>query len=386
MHKKRVLPMNLFAKKSLPIILSLLFTVFFVHCTQDTAGETSEEIIPVEVFPAQTQTIYNSLELVGDITADQNVRIFSKVSDRIVRFHVDMGDYVNEGDLIAEVENSTIRSQVNQAESNLQQAQSQLRNLENEFARMEMLLRENAVSQQQYDATETQLEATRAQVRALREGLNQAESRLADSYIRSPLNGLIGQRFVEQGDMVSPQSPVVTVVKMDTVKVIVNVIERYVPQVSIGLEAIISVDALQDTTFHGTVSKISPVIDPMTRMVTTEIRIPNPDLLLKPGMFSNVELLLESKPNAVVIPKYAIMQRTEIQRNQLGEQEIIRDSYVYIAENDIARSRPVTTGIEREGLVEITSGLNPGDPVVLLGQNQLQDSSRISIESEETQI
>ncbi|HKJ66477.1 MAG TPA: efflux RND transporter periplasmic adaptor subunit [bacterium] len=370
------------------IIIASALMFISIQCSRDTAGEevTSEEVVPVELIPVRTQTMYNSINLVGDINADQEVRIFSKIADRIIRFDVDMGDRVQKGSLIAIVENSSIRSQVNQAESNLEQARSQLENLKSEFNRMQQLLREDAVSQQQYDATKTQLEATQAQVKALQEGLNQAQTRLEDSYIRSPLNGLIGEKFLEEGDMVSPQTPVVTVVKMDSVRAIVNVIERYVPEIRTGVPADIRVNSLPDTTFRGAVSKVSPVIDPVSRMVRTEIRIPNPDLLLRPGMFAEVELLLETRNDALVIPKYAILQKTELQRNQLGQQEIVRENHVYVVKNNLAHYRTVETGFELEGLVEIRAGLSPGDSVVLLGQNNLQDSTRVNVVQKEDRI
>lgn len=358
-----------------------LLLVGLIQCSGQSAGEeaATEEIIPVEIYRVHEKTMYQTWDLLGDVKGAQEVRIFSKVPDRIVRFDVAMGDRVKEGSLIAVIENSSIQSRVNQVQANLEQAQSQLTNLENEFKRMEQLLKENAVSQQQYDATKTQMEATRAQVRGLREALKQAKTQLADSYIRSPLNGFIGQKFLEQGDMASPQSPVVTVVKMDTVKVLVDVIERYATHIQAGIPADITVNSLPDTAFRGVVSRVSPVINPASRMIETEIRIPNPEYLLRPGMFAEVSLLLNTRENALVVPKYAILQKTELTRDQLGQQQITRQNYVYTVQNDRARYRPVETGLEQEGLVEIRSGLQLDEPVVLLGQQSLEDSTKVRV-------
>lgn len=371
----------MFRKTLLFSLVTGLLLVGLIQCSGQSAGEeaTAEDVIPVEVYRVHGKTMHQTLDLLGDVMGDQHVRIFSKVADRIVRFEVSMGDRVQEGSLIAVIENSGIQSRVNQVQANLEQAQSQLSNLENEFKRMEQLLKENAVSQQQYDATKTQLEATQAQVRGLREALKQAKTQLAESYIRSPLDGFIGQKFLEQGDMASPQSPVVTVVKMDTVRVLVDVIERYAPSINPGIPADISVNSLPDTAFRGVVSRVSPVINPTSRMIETEIRIPNPGYLLRPGMFAEVSLLLATHENALVVPKYAILQKTELNRDQLGQQQITRQSYVYTIQNDRARYQPVDTGIEQEGLVEIRSGLQLDDPVVLLGQQSLEDSTRVRV-------
>ncbi|MCF7805622.1 MAG: efflux RND transporter periplasmic adaptor subunit [Candidatus Marinimicrobia bacterium] len=368
------------------LLLSLLLMTFMVNCSEDTSGETAEEeVVAVEVFPVQRMEVHRTLNLLGDIHAKQSVRVFSKVPDRIMKFHVDMGDTVTQDQLIAEIQNESIRSRVKQVEANLAQALSQLDNLENEFQRMQRLYKEDAVSQQQYDGTKTQLEATRAQVRSLQEGLNQAKTQLEESYIRSPLNGLIGQRFLEVGDMAS-QTPVVSVVQMDTVKVLVNVIERHAPEIRVGLQAQTTVNGLPDTVFYGTVTKVSPVIDPMSRMVRTEIEIPNSDYLLRPGMFAEVKILLETRPNALVIPKYAILQKTEMARGADGQQRITRENHVYTIQNDMAQYRTIEIGIEEEGMVEVTSGLRENDPVVLLGQNNLQDSTRVRVVEEDQVI
>jgi len=378
----------MFRKTLLFSLVTGLLLVGLIQCSGQSAGEeaATEEIIPVEIYRVHEKTMHQTLDLLGDIKGDQEIRIFSKVADRIVRFNVAMGDRVQEGSLIAVIENSSIQSRVNQVQANLEQAQSQLSNLENEFKRMEQLLKENAVSQQQYDATKTQMEATRAQVRGLREALKQAKTQLADSYIRSPLAGFIGQKFLEQGDMASPQSPVVTVVKMDTVKVLVNVVERYASHIRSGIPADITVNSLPDTAFRGVISRVSPVIDPASRMIETEIRIPNPDNLLKPGMFAEVSLLLNTRQNALVVPKYAILQKTELIRDQLGQQQVTRQNYVYTVANDQARYRPVETGIEHEGLVEIRSGLHLNDPVVLLGQQSLEDSTKVRVVQREGEV
>ena len=373
-------------------ILSILMVVTlltgFQQCSKDSSGEPldAEETIAVETIPVSVKEMHESLDLLGDVQANQEIRVFSKIPDRIVRFAVDMGDPVKKGDLIAVVENSNLQAGVNQMEANLDQANSQLANLENEFRRMEELLNENAVSQQQYDGVKTQLEATKAQVRGLEEALKQTKTQMGDSYIRSPLNGIIGQRFLEEGDMASPQLPVVTVVQMDSVKVMVNVVEKYIAGIQPGLSALIDVKGLSDTTFTGKVTKVSPVVDPMSRMVETEIMIANPGRLLRPGMFAEVRLLLNTKPDAMVLPKYAVMQKTELERDISGQQQIIRKSHVFLIENERAHYTEIQTGIEEEGLVEVVSGLNPGDQVVLLGQNNLRDSVLVTIASREEAI
>lgn len=375
-------------KKIIILLLPMMVIASLLSCSNDSAGEEAsvEEVVAVELFTAKHGTVHRSLNLLGNVKGKQEVRIFSKIPDRITSMNVEMGDSVRKGDLLAVVQNNSLKSRVKQVQANLEQAQAQQDNLENEYQRISRLYNENAVSQQQYDGTKTQLEATRAQVRSLQEALNQAKSQLGDTYIRSPLNGIVGQRFLEEGDMAAGQMPVVTVVQMDTVKVAVNIVERYANDVRTGLESVITVKALPDTSFKGTVSKISPVIDPLSRMIAAEIRIPNPNSLLRPGMFAEVTIYLETRENTITIPKYAVLQKTELVQDELGRQQILRENHVYTVDNDRAYYRTIETGIEEEGLVEVTSGLSSGEKVVLIGQSNLEDSSKVRIVEKEGRI
>ena len=128
------------------------------------------------------------------------------------------------------------------------------------------------------------------------------------------------------------------------------------------------------------------MIDPLSRLVAAEIQIPNPNYLLRPGMFAEVTIFVETLENALTIPKYAVLQKTELVQDELGRQQILRESHVYTVKNDRAYYRTIETGIEEEGLVEVTSGLSPGEQVVLIGQNNLEDSSKVRIVPREARI
>jgi len=362
------------------VLLSVMLTGLW-SCSQNSASQeqTQEEQIPVEVIPVERGTIQRTLNLYGDVQAKQQVRVFSKISDRITRLQVDMGDRVQKGDLLAVVENSTLRSRVDQMEANLEQAQSQLENLKREYQRLQELYAEDAVSQQQFDQTRTQLESTRAQVRSLEASLRQVRTQLDESYLRSPIDGIIGDRFLDQGDMITPQSPVVTVVQMDTIEVVVNVIERYTPEITIGLPVEITVNALPDTVFRGYVNKVSPVVDPMARMITVEVEIPNAGRVLRPGMFAEVSIILDSHENVLTVPKYAVLHQTKLQRTASGRRDVIRNYHVFTIQDGRARMRSITTGIEDPSEMEVLSGLNEGDSLVIQGHNALEDSTKVNV-------
>jgi len=369
-------------RKSIVLLITLLLLLGMYTCSGDSSAKdqtAAEDIVSVQTTPVQQKNMRQVLNLLGNVKAEQEVRIFSKIPDRITAISADMGDKVQSGDLLAEIENTKIRSQVNQMKANLQQAQSQLDNLEREFKRSKNLLEQNAMSQQQFDQTKTQMEAARSQVKSLQEGLKQAKSQLEDCFIRSPISGIVGQRFLDAGDMASMQQPLFTVVQMDTVKVIVNIPEKYAGMMKKGLTALVDVAAFKDTSFTGYVSKISPVVDPVTRMLTVEILVPNAKMKLRAGMFAEVRVILAVHKNAMAIPQYAILQKTEVKVLQSGEQKISRDEHVYVVRKDRAYYQSIQTGFQDGNLTEVVSGLNPTDQVVLLGQNNLQDSTKVHV-------
>lgn len=182
--------------------------------------------------------------------------------------------------------------------------------------------------------------------------------------VESPLSGVIGRVYVDKGSSVTPQTPVALVVDMDRVRVRLDVPEKYLPSVTVGQKADISVDAWPSDVFNGTVVKVSPVVDTASRTAPVEIRIENADHRLKPGMFCRVRVVLEERKRVPAVTKEAVI---------VGE----RESIVYVAEGNIARRRVVTQGLREASDIEITEGLKEGDLVVVMGQQRLRDGMEV---------
>jgi len=185
--------------------------------------------------------------------------------------------------------------------------------------------------------------------------------------VESPLAGIIGRVYVDKGTSVTPQTPVALVVDIDSVKIDLDIPEKYLPQISIGQDAIISVDAYPEEKFKGNVIKISPVVDLSTRTAPIEIKIPNKEHRLKPGMFARVQLVLKEQANIPVIIKEALV----------GKGEYLS---VYLIENHKAILTKVKTGIRQGNYIEVTEGLKEGDIVVIMGQQKLHDGASVIIE------
>jgi multidrug efflux pump subunit AcrA (membrane-fusion protein) len=183
----------------------------------------------------------------------------------------------------------------------------------------------------------------------------------------SPLDGVVGKVFVDIGAHVLPQTPVALVVTLEKVQVVLDIPEMYLPKISLGQEAAVSVDAYPEQKFTGKITKISPMVNLENRAAPVEITIENPGYLLKSGMFVKVFLTLEKHTAVPVILKESI----------IGKEP---EAYVYTVENNLARMQKVSFGIRKGSLYEVTSGLKEGDMVVVVGQQRLYEGAAVSID------
>jgi RND family efflux transporter MFP subunit len=363
------------------ILLLMMAIVFFIQagCEKSTGkSDGDKERIPVETNVVKIGEISQSLEYSGDICAEHEVNVFSKIPDRIERFYVDEGDFVRKGDPIAKILAVTIEQGVRQTEAALVAARAQEANLKVEFDRANRLYKENAMSQQQYDAIRTQFESAQAQVEQAEAALMSMKSQLNDASITAPISGIIGKRYYENGDMAQPTAPVVKIVQMDRVKVEFDATEEDLGKLSQGQPAVITVKAYPDKKFTGAVNKISPILDPMTRMAEIEVLVDNPDALLKPGMYAEVQVTTGIIKDVIVIPRFCAIENTSL-RNVNGEDEVIRNYYVFVVDSNRAVEKRLDIRYANHRWLAVDSGLTVGDQLVVAGQSNLRDGSLVSI-------
>jgi len=186
--------------------------------------------------------------------------------------------------------------------------------------------------------------------------------------VRSPISGIVGKIYLDKGDAVAPQVPVALVVRMDVVEVSVSVVEKDMPKVKEGQKAVIRLDAYPDTSFTGKVISVSPVVDPVSRTATAKISLGNRKGLLKPGMFTRVDLVVQEKKDAVVVPADAVLGRAE--------------NYVFVVEGGKASRKVVRLGVREKNSIEITDGLEAGDTLIIVGQRVVEDGEVVAVVEE----
>lgn len=187
--------------------------------------------------------------------------------------------------------------------------------------------------------------------------------------VESPLSGIVGRISADIGSNVTPQTAIALVVDMDRMEIDLDIPEKYLPKISIGQDALISVDAYPQEEFKGKVSKISPVVDLSTRTAPIEIIFDNPGYRLKSGMFAKVKLIIARHKDIPVIMKEAI----------IGKEPNL---YVYTIENNRAALKKIALGIRQGPYFEVREGLKEGDTVVIMGQQKLYENAAVAIEME----
>lgn len=295
---------------------------------------------------------------------------------------LDVGDYVQRGQLIVELESSSFREAVARAEAAWQVTQAQLRaklaeldQAQKELDRQVRLGRSGVVTTQQREEAEATVAIATAQVELERASVSQADSdrtqariALEETKILAGQSGHVAERFVGVGDLANPADPLLRIVNIETVQTVVRVAERDYPRVQVGQEASISVDAWPGRTFRGTVVRKSPVLDPETRTGELQVEIPNPDATLRPGMHARVFIVLERRTNVPVVPLAALTGPVE-------------SPELFVVRGTPAKTWQVsiTTGISDGDVIEVLSGLEPGDRVVTLGNRIVSDGQEVTV-------
>lgn len=353
--------------------------VFLTGCDQkDSTDSQVETKIPVETVTVGLGNLAQTLSYYGDIKAEFEVKVFSKIPDRIERFFVDAGDRVAKGAPVARIAATTIEQAVRQAEAALTAAKAQESNLRAEYDRFSLLYRDLSVSKQQYDAIATQYEAAKAQVEQAEAALTSAKSQWHDATITAPIAGIIGKRYCETGDMAAPALPLVSVCQMDRVKMTFEATEKDLARLEIGQKTVVQVSTYPDHTFEGKVVKISPVLDPLTRLAEVEVLLDNPEHKLKPGMYAHAEVTTGVIENVIVVPRHAVIENTSLERIG-GEDQVVKHYFVFVVNSDKALQRKLEVIYLNHEYLAISSGLKIGEQLVTVGQNNLREGAPVVV-------
>lgn len=349
------------------------FLLFSCKTTRnmEEAEETSLAAAPVKVFKATRQKISEKLLYTGLIEAWNKINIMPEIGGKIDRIYVEEGDRVKKGQLIAELDTRAIRLQLEQAKAGLAVAEANQKDAKRNLERMERLKSENAVSEQQYEQVRLAFEAAEAQLQQAKAAANLANHNLEVSIMRAPFSGVVASRNADVGDVInpmmggfSPTSGVATLMDFLRVKIDIEVSSQDIARIEKGQTALLRVDTFPDRIFSGRVSIVNLAADPSTKKFGVRIVMNNPGLELRPNTFGEISLEVSSHEDALVVPQKAVLE----------------NKYVFIALDDnTAARKEVLLGLQNTDMVEVTSGINEGDLVVVEGNYGLEDGAKIEI-------
>src|SRR5574337_216945 len=371
------------------IFFAIAVLVIFRLSTGAKTDTKKARLIPVGiVFPLQ-QDLDIRLAYTEDISPNQIVNIFSRVDGHREERHVDKGDFGMANQLLVGIDHTDYRHAVNQAKANLSAAEAKVaqqdavvRNAKLTFDRMQALIKEQFVSQQDLDTAEVNFDAAeaakvslQAQVNQMKVALAQAERNLAYSYIRAPFSGYIAERNLDTGAYVSSATAststmsrgIMTLHDINTVRVLIEVVERETPLVKVGQKAELRAEAYPDQAFEGTVTRIVHALNRATRTMTVEVDLINKDRRLKGGMLARVEVLVGTHHQALQIPIDAVSRLEDAQ-------------YVYVVREGKARRVDIEIGARNSDCIEIIKGLTGHEQVIVAGKDLVHDGTPVQIE------
>jgi len=333
--------------------ISAIMLVFLYACGGGSADRSQsataqDSTVLVKVQMVSEQPVEQLTELTGNIEANKVNYIAPTIPGRIDNILVEVGDRVNKGQLLVQMD-----------KTNLVQAQLQLANAERELGRVAELFKSGSATQQQFDQLTSQVDVLRETVRNLAENVE----------LLSPIDGVVTARTFDAKNIFGGAQPILTVMQIVPVKVMVNISEIYFPQVKTGMEVRVKLDVYPDRYFTGRISIIYPTIDRLSRTFNAEVTIANNNLSVRPGMFARVELNFGTL-NRVVVPDLAVIK-----------QPGTNTRYVYTVENGLARRRELQLGRLVGNIYEVVLGIEAGTQVVVAGQSRLLDQMPVKIEN-----
>ncbi|MDD5309370.1 MAG: efflux RND transporter periplasmic adaptor subunit [Deltaproteobacteria bacterium] len=333
------------------------------------AGGADDVVRVVRVEPVSRADLREWLDLPGEVFGEFEVDVYAEIPERVVAVKVAMGDFVKAGQVLFELRRGTLGDSVIQSNAGLEAARQQLASAETDLERFERLLKSGVVTESQVLQLRTAVDTARSQVVQLEAGVRQSRTVASKSTVVAPISGFVTNVNLEPGAMAMPQVPACSIVLFDRVKVRALAADRDFPRLRLGLPAKVTVDTMPGFAKEGTISRLAPSIDRVSRSVALEAMFDNADHALRPGMLVDLRLLLGERPQALVVRNMSLVNRLKDGR-----------ATVFVRNGTRASKRDVRVGLREDELVEVRDGLTEKDEVVVLGQSALRDGDRIKVE------
>jgi len=351
--------MRLYVSVSICLLL-LFFSSVFITCGNNAESKETEEEnsgIPVEIGRVSRGDISAVFSTTANLEAEDEATVVAKVSGIIKEIYVEEADLVKKGQPLARLDDEQLIFRRNEVRANMHK-------LKNEYERNQKLFEQNLISQDAFDKVRFEYESLKA-------SLDLAQLEVDYATIRAPISGVVSERFVKAGNMISQNEATFKITQFKSLNAILHIPESQMGKLESGQQVNLNFDALSDEIFNGHVERISPIVDPSSGTIKVTVRMKDPKQLLKPGMFGRVNIIYDVHSATLLIPKEAVITED-------------RESYVYLVKDTMVFQQAIETGYTNAAYLEILNGLSEGDTVVTIGQTSLKDSAKVQLIADTT--
>ena len=381
-------------------------TAVAAGCGRTSSAEVKSDAAPQAIVVANVEAheLRRAIDVVGTLAADEEVTVSSEVEGRVIRIAADLGDRVTAGQPLVALDQEKLQYRLDQQRAALgramarygvadlaqamptiertpdvQKAAAELEQAQQAFKRASELQRMKLIPQQQMDDADANLKAKkaayesslqsarnlRADIDAEQANLKLAETGLRDAVIRAPFDAYVQRRLVSPGEFVKTQTAVMSLVKVDPLKLRAEVPEKMAPWVKVGQSMTLAVEAMPNTPVSGQIARLSPAVNPQTRSFPLEGRVPNAAGSLKPGGFARVHIVTDLVERVLTVPAAALQYRYGVNR-------------VFVVKDGQLHATEIKIGDRVGERVEVVSGVAAGEPIAAAEVEKLADGMRVT--------
>jgi membrane fusion protein (multidrug efflux system) len=315
-------------------------------------GEEKSTLIPVEVTEVSSGPVASYISATANLVPEDQVKVLAETEGRVVSLKVEEGDRVSRGQVLASLDRS-------EAEILLAKARLRETNARLAHERAEDTMEQGLISREEFDRLTMEHEMARQEVA-------EAEWRLERTVIRAPFAGIVTERFINPGQHLRPGDELFAVADFDPLIARIYLPEKDVLTLDEGREVRISLAAEESLRFDGRIRQISPVVDTATGTVKVTVEANEPPSKVRPGAFVTIEIVRERREGATLLPRESVIRE-------------LRSAHVFVTDGETASKRAVTLGIEEGSMIEVMSGVEAGEQVIVAGQGGLKPGSKVKI-------
>lgn len=324
---------------------------------------------PVVVDQVQEQTIQKPVTLVGAVEPDKRSIIASEIEGLVESLPGTEGTFVNKGDVIAKFNTRSLQIDLNEAKANKREAQARYQLARKNLDRFQELEQKGVASTQQLQDAESEKSALNARIAQFQAKVEGLEYDIEQSNITAPFSGFVTKEYTEVGQWVQKGGPVVELIDISVAEIGIDMPERYISKVKKGLSVNVNFDSLPNKNIQGEITSLVPQADRESRTFPVKIKLDNEDGIIKSGMVARVSFPIGNPSTVKLVPKDAVVTQNNAH-------------FIYIINEGAAQPLPVTTGIAFEDKIQVIAPVEPGQQVVVKGNERLMPNQAVKILNE----